>query len=166
MEYLGYIVSQDGLCTDWNKVEAVQKFPVPADLKDLRSFLGLASYYRWFIPHFSAIATPLFSLTRKDVKFEWSGDCQQAFDQLKQLLTTAPVMILPDFEKEFLLETDASGLGLGAVLAQKQDDRLVRPIAFASPTLLPHEKNYRSTELEALAVVWAVKHYRHYLYGH
>ena len=74
-------------------------------------------------------------------------------------------MTLPDFEKEFLLETDASGLGLGAVLAQKQDDGRVRPIAFASRTLLPHEKNYGSTEMEALAVVWAVKHYRHYLYG-
>ena len=166
VEYLGYVVSQDGLTADPKKVEAVQKFPVPADLKDLRSFLGLASYYRRFIPHFSAIAGPLFSLTRKDVKFEWSLDCQRALDQLKQLLTTAPVMTLPDFEREFLLETDASGLGLGAVLAQKQDEGLVRPIAFASRTLLPHEKNYGSTELQALAVVWAVKHYRHYLYGH
>ena len=166
VEYLGYVVSQDGLSTDPKKVDAVQKFPTPTDLKDLRSFLGLASYYRRFIPHFSAIASPLFALTRKDVNFDWSPDCQQAFDRLKRLLTTAPVMTLPDFKREFLLETDASGLGLGAVLAQKQDDGLVRPIAFASRTLLPHEKNYGSTEMEALAVVWAVKHYRHYLYGH
>ena len=130
VEYLGYVVSQDGLSTDPKKVDAVQKFPTPTDLKDLRSFLGLASYYRRFIPHFSAIASPLFALTRKDVNFDWSPDCQQAFDRLKRLLTTAPVMTLPDFKREFLLETHASGLGLGAVLAQKQDDGLVRPIAF------------------------------------
>ena len=108
----------------------------------------------------------MFALTRKDIQFEWSLDCQHAFDQLKPLLITAPVMTLPDFEREFLPETDASKLGLGAVLAQKQDDQLVRPIAFASRTLLSHEKNYGSIEMEALAVVWAVKHYRHYLYGH
>ena len=132
VEYLDYVVSQDGLSTNPKKVDAVQKFPTPTDLKDLRSFLGLASYYRRFIPHFSAIASPLFALTRKDVNFDWSPDCQQAFDRLKRLLTTAPVMTLPDFEREFLLETDASGLSLGAVLAQKQDDGLVRPIAFAS----------------------------------
>ena len=82
-----------------------------------------------------------------------------AFDQLKQLLTTAPVMTLLDFEREFLPEADASKVGLGTVLAQKQDDGVVRPIAFASRTLLSHEKNYGSTEMEALTVVWAVKHY-------
>ena len=133
-------MSQDGLSTDPKKVEAVRNFPVPADLKTLRSFWGLVSYYRRFIPHFSTIANPLFSLTRKDADFEWSTDCQQAFDHLKHLLTTAPVMTLPAFEKEFLLETEASGLGLGAVLAQKQEDGRVRPIAFASRTCCPMKR--------------------------
>ena len=166
VDYLGYHVSAEGLSTDARKTEAVANFSQPMDLKSLRSFLGLASYYRRFIPCFSKIASPLHLLTRKDAPFDWTPACDVAFCQLKQYLTSAPVLAFPLFDREFLLDTDASGLGLGAVLAQKQDDGLVRPIAFASRTLHPHEVNYGSTEMEALAVVWAVKHFRHYLYGH
>ena len=166
VEYLGYIVSKDGVAADPAKVKAVQNFPVPADLKSLRSFLGLASYYRRFIPQFSVVANPLFSLTRKNAPFDWSVACQEAFDRLKQLLTQAPILAFPDFSQDFLLETDASGHGLGAVLSQRQGDGTVKPIAYASRTLQNHEKNYGITELEGLGVVWAVKHFRHYLYGH
>ena len=100
------------------------------------------------------------------MQFDWTESCQSSFERLKELLTTSPILVLPDFQKDFLLETDASGQGLGAVLAQKQEDGLVRPIAFASRTLQPHKQHYGVTELEGLGVVWAMKHFRHYLYGH
>ena len=112
------------------------------------------------------MAEPLFALTRKDVTFKWSEICDKAFQLLQTLLTTAPLLIFPNFDKEFILETDVSILGLGAVLAQQTDAGHVFPITFASRTLQKHEKNYCSFELEALAVVWAVKHFQPYLYGH
>ncbi len=164
--YLGYVVSKDGLSPDPGKIKAIQEFPQPLDLKSLRSFLGLATYYRRFIPQFSVVASPLHALTRKNASFVWDPVCEKAFCHLKTLLTTAPVLAFPNFTRDFLLETDASGLGLGAVLAQKQEDGTTRPVAFASRTLQAHEQNYGVTELEALGVVWAVKHFRHYLYGH
>ena len=164
--YLGYNVSEGGISADSSKVDAVKRFPTPNDVSSLRSFLGLASYYRRFVPGFSKVAEPLFALTRKDVTFKWSEICDKAFQRLKTLLTSAPLLIFPNFHKEFILETDASILGLGAVLAQQTDAGHVSPIAFASRTLQKHEKNYCSSELEALGVVWAVKHFRPYLYGH
>ena len=166
VEYLGHVVSADGVRTDLKKSEAVRDFPTPLCVKDVRSFVGLASYYRKFIPNFSKVAGPLHALTKKDVAFVWTPQCQVAFEELKRLLTTAPLLVYPRFDRPFMLETDASGSGLGAVLAQRQDDSLVRPVAYASRSLQPHEKNYGITELEGLAVVWAVKHFRHYIYGH
>ena len=165
VEYLGHIVSKDGVAADPSKIRAVREFPRPTDVKSLRSFLGLASYYRRFIPQFSKIAGPLFALTRNGVAFDWTDSCEATFKHLKQLLTQSPVLAFPNFEKDFLLETNASTSGLGAVLAQKHDGK-VRPIAYASRTLQVHEKNYGISELEALGVVWAIKHFRHYLYGH
>ena len=146
-------------------VAAVREFPQLSDLKTFRSFLGLAFYYRHFIPQFSVVASPLHGLTRKNAAYVWDLVCQRAFEHLKELLTAAPVLAFPDFSHEFMLETDASGAGLGAVLAQKQEEGLVQPIAYASRTLQPHEKNYGVTELEALGAVWAVKHFQPYLYG-
>lgn len=105
-------------------------------------------------------------LTRKDADFVWDTQCAKAFDKLKSLLVSAPVLAYPDFRVPFILETDASAQGLGAVLAQRQEDGTVRPIAYASRSLQDHEKRYGITELEGLGVVWAVKHYRPYLYGH
>ena len=126
VEYLGHIVSATGVRTDPKKLKAVNKFPAPTNVKTLRSFVGLASYYRRFIPNFSKIAGPLHSLTRKDVEFLWTPPCQSAFERLKQLLISAPLLAFPRFERPFLLETDASGAGLGAVLAQRQEDGSVR----------------------------------------
>ena len=166
VEYLGYVVSSSGISADPAKVSAVQGFPRPTELKALRAFLGLTSYYRRFIPCYSAIAQPLYHLTRKDTPFDWTEECDTAFVKLQKCLTQAPVLVYPRFDTEFFLETDASGTGLGAVLSQKQTDSTVRPIAFASRTLQPHERNYGISELEGLGVVWAVKHFRHYLYGH
>ena len=166
VEFLGYVVSEGGISADQKKIRAVTEFPTPTDLRSLRAFLGLLSYYRRFIPLFSSISYPLYNLTRKDSPFEWTSDCATAYQQLKTQLTQAPVLAYPQFGKEFLLETDASGVGLGAVLSQKQNDDTIRPIAFASRTLQPHEKNYGISEMEGLGVVWAVKHFRHYTYGH
>ena len=118
VQYLGHVVSADGVRTDPKKLEAVEQYPPPADVKTLRSFLGLASYYRRFVPEFAKVARPLHALTRKDAPFQWTPQCQSAFDNLKKLLTSAPVLAFPRFEKTFILETDASGAGLGAVLAQ------------------------------------------------
>ena len=166
VEYLGHVISAGGVRTDTKKVDAVRNFPTPMDVKALRSFVGLASYYRRFVPGFSKIAGPLHALTKKDAPFVWNEACELSFTKLKDLLTTAPVLAFPDFQKPFILETDASGAGLGAVLGQKQEDGSVRPVAYASRSLLRHEGNYGITELEGLGVVWAAKHFRPYLYGH
>ena len=123
--YLGYVVSRNGILADSIKVESVKNFPQPNDLKSLRSFLGLALYYRRFIQNFSRVAGPLYELTRKDVEFLWKPKHQEVFCQLKQLLINAPVLAFPDFSKDFILETDASGVGLGAILAQGNEDGII-----------------------------------------
>ena len=163
---MGHVVSIDGIAPDPRKVEAVRQFPVPENIKTLRSFLGLASYYRRFVPGFSAVASPLFALTRKDAPFLWTRSCEEALEKLKELMTEAPLLSFPDFSRDFLLETDASGEGLGAVLVQRSESGAVHPIAYASRTLQPSERNYGVTELETLGVVWAVKHFHPYIYGH
>ena len=140
------MVTANSVETDPSKLEAVQSYPVPVDARSLCSFLGLASYYRRFVPGFAKVAGPLHALTKKDVLFAWSPHCHAAFDQLKQLLATSVLAFLI-FSKRFILETDASGTGLGAVLAQEQPDHTVRPIAYASRTLLKHKHNYDITEL-------------------
>ena len=141
---------------------------MPTDVTKVNQFLGLASYYRRFVPGFSSIATPIHALTKKNALFQWTPQCQSAFDRLKELLVTAPVLAYPRFgpEEEFVLETDASLNGLGAVLGQRQDDGHIHPIAYASRSLQPHETNYAISELETLGLVWAVKMFRPYILGH
>ena len=138
--YLGYVINKEGLKTDPRKTEAVRNFPTPDTPRKLRSFLGLTSYYRRFIKNYATIARPLHALTGKDVPFVWTTACQDAMQKLKDELTSAPLLVFPDFKKPFILETDASSTGLGAVLAQEQDDHSVRPIAFASRTLQGAER--------------------------
>ena len=164
VRYLGYQVSAEGIAPDPAKLEAVKSYPAPTDVRKLRSFIGLASYYRRFVPNFAKIARPLHNLTKKDVKFQWTERCQEAFEQLRDVLVEAPVLAYPDFGLPFRLETDASGNGLGAVLSQEREG-VVRPVAYASRSLHGAEERYSATELEALGVVWAVKQFRHYLYG-
>ena len=166
MRYLGFIVSVAGIEADPEKTQAVREFPVPADVRSLQGFLGLTSYYRRFIDGYSRLAKPLYQLTKKDVRCQWSAECQQAFEDLKDKLVTAPVLVYPNFERPFVLETDASHDGLGAVLVQRQTDGTTRPIAYASCTLQGPETRYSSSELEALGVVWAMRPFHHYLYGH
>ena len=119
VEYLGHLITPNGLKPNPKLVAPVQQFPTLCNLKTLRQFLGLSSYYRWFIPSHAAIAKPLHHLTRKNVEFVWDAVCQAAFDQLKVKLTTAPVLSFPQLNKDFMLETDASIRGLGAVLSRR-----------------------------------------------
>ncbi|MCG8624860.1 MAG: hypothetical protein MJE68_23035, partial [Proteobacteria bacterium] len=166
--YLGHVISKEGIRPDPAKTVKVQQFPTPVDVTKVRQFLGLASYYRRFIPGFAQIAAPLHALTKKNAVFHWTPECDSAFSKLKELLTTPPVLSYPVFgpQCEFVLETDASGVGLGAILAQKQVDGSTHPIAYASRTLDSHERNYGISELETLALVWAVRYFRPYLLGH
>ena len=166
VEYLGHLITPEGLRPNPRLVAAVKEFPVPQNLKQLRQFLGLASYYRRFVAGFSKVAQPLHRLTRKDAPFEWDPRCQDAFDLLMRKLTEAPVLAYPSFDKDFTLEMDASILGIGAILSQAQDDGQLHPVAYASRSLSPQEANYSITELETLAVVWAVTYFHTYLYGH
>ena len=145
-------------------MSAIKEFPTPKSLKDVRQFLGLASYYRTFICGFATIAHSLHSLTQKDAIFQWSLECQQAFQQLKDALISPPVLANPNFSTSCTLETDASIKGLGAVLSQLQDDGCLHPVAYTSRSLSGAEKQYAITELEMLAVVWSVSHFHAYLY--
>ena len=121
VEFLGHVVSDQGVSTDPKKVEAVRSWPVPQSPKDVRSFLGLCSYYRRFVRSFSEIAKPLQRLTEKGQRFQWTPECQEAFHQLKTALTTAPVLAYPTSDDQFVLDTDASNTGTGAVLSQVQN---------------------------------------------
>ncbi|BBG93431.1 transposable element gene, partial [Prunus dulcis] len=146
VNFLGHVISADGVYVDPQKVEAVVNWPQPTSVTEVRSFLGLAGYYRRFVEGFSTIAAPLTRLTRKGVKFEWSDECEKSFNELKTRLTTAPVLALPDDSGNFVIYSDASQQGLGCVLMQHG-----RVIAYASRQLKKHELNYP---------IW-----RHYLYG-
>ena len=165
--YLGHVVTRNGIKLDPAKTEKIQNYPVPRDVSHLRQLLGLASYYRRFVPEFAKIASPLQSLLKKDAVFEWTPECECAVGRLKEALTQAPVLAYPRFDSKhpFVLETDASAKGLGAVLAQEQEDGKVHPIAFASRSLTAAEQNYAITELETLGLVWAAKLFRPYILG-
>ena len=159
---LGHRVTEEGLLPDPSLLAVIRDIPPPKTATEVRSFLGLAGYYRRYVKGFAAIAAPLHALTRKDAVFHWSEDCQNAFDQLKLRLTTSPITAFPDFSQEFRLYTDASTAGLGAILAQVRDGK-ERIICCASRALNKAEKSYPATKLECLAIVWAVAKFRPYL---
>ncbi|XP_059306353.1 uncharacterized protein LOC132057766 [Lycium ferocissimum] len=160
MAFLGHMVSKDGIMVDPQKIEAVRDWGRPTTVSEVRSFVGLASYYQRFIEGFSAIASPLTRLTQKAVPFQWSDECEASFRKLKALLTSAPILTLPVEGEGFTVYCDASRLGLGCVLMQKG-----KVIAYASRQLKVHEKNYPVHDLELAVVVFALKIWRHYLYG-
>ena len=186
LRYLGHLVSEEGIAPDPEKIRAVRDWATPTSEKALRSFLGLAGYYRRFVRDFGKLAAPLHALTggpskkKKALKERtiperkrafrelWDGECDQAFCELKRLLTSAPILGHPDFTKPFILEVDASMQGLGAVLSQKQEDGMV-VLGYASRGLRPHEKNmdnYSSRKLELLALKWSMtEKYRDILLG-
>ena len=165
VHFLGHIVSSTGISTDPSKTDFVANWPTPTSRKEVQKFLGLANYYRRFVPGFAAIAKPLHRLTKKTAKFKWTLQCEQAFDDLKQWLTSAPILALPLFSNQFVLDTDASDVGIGAVLSQKQPDGSERVIAYASRVLSKPERRYCVTRKELLAAVSFIKHFRPYLLG-
>lgn len=136
-DYLGHVVTPQGLKPSEKHVQAVKELPIPTDVSSVRRFLGLASYYRRFVSSFTKIAKPLHALTRKNTQFKWGSECQVAFDVLKQKLMEAPVLAYPTFDHEVILETDASVQGLGAFLSQKQGDCWIHPW----PMLAGHSHN-------------------------
>ena len=164
VSFLGHIVSDEGIATDPSKVESVKTWPIPKTKRDVRSFLGTCSYYRRFIQDFAAIARPLHSLTEKNCTFKWTQECEVSFEKLKAALSSAPILGFPDMSKPFILDTDASGFGIGAVLSQIHDNKEV-VISYFSKALSKAQRQYCVTRRELLAIISGVKNFHHYLYG-
>ena len=160
MAFLGHVISVEGVNVDPQKIEAMVNWKPPKNVSEVRSFLGLAGYYKKFVEGFSKITASLTKLTRKDVKYDWVDVCHKSFDELKGRLTSAPILALPNGRDGFVVYSDASRQGLGCVLMQND-----RVIAYASRQLKKHEENYPTHDLELAAVVFALKIWRHYLYG-
>lgn len=158
LRYLGHIISEAGVATDPDRIQAVLRWPSPSSIKELHSFLGLAGYYRRFVRHFGVISKPLTELLRKGSIFVWTEVQEQAFQALKQALTSAPVLALSDFSKPFVVETDASGHGVGAVLMQGG-----HPLAYLSKALGPRSMGLSTYEKEYLAILLAIEQCRSYL---
>lgn len=165
LRYLGHIIDKNGIHTDPEKVRTIEEWPIPGNVRQVRQFLGLASWYRRFVDNFARLAGPLIRLTKKRVRWSWGPEQQNALETLKKALTSAPVLTCPDFSRPFILQTDASKYGLGAVLMQESAEG-EKVIAYASRRVNNAEQNYSATELECLAVVWGVRHFRGYLEGY
>ena len=166
LKFLGHIVDSNGIHVDFKKIEAISKLPVPKNVNHMRSFLGKCNYFNEFIERYSIIAAPLYEITKQDVKFEWTEEHQKAFDKLKSVLSKPPVLahFRPEYETELI--TDASTIGIAWKLAQKNPNTdKWHPISYGSQKLKEPEKKYPVTELEALAVVTALKKNRQYLQG-
>jgi hypothetical protein len=171
IKYLGHVITKHGIKPDPALISAIKEFPQPRKSKDVQAFLGLTGYYRRFIQNYAKIAEPLLKQIR-NIKNErntnhhiiWNEECTESFETLKQKLISSPIMNTPNFQHPFILELDACAYGLGAVLAQEYDGKKF-VVAYASRTLSPTERNYSATEREALAIVWATKHFRPYIEG-
>ena len=165
--YLAHHVSQEGICPSQDNVHAKEDFPMLETYTQVSAFCGLVGHYWRFIKGFAHIARPLSNVLGKEVKMglvQLHPEVQESVRILKTKIQTSPVLVFPDFDKPFLLETDASKEGLGAVLSQKQDDGCYHPIAFGSHSLTPAEKNYHSSKLEFLTLKWSMtEHFKEYL---
>jgi RNase H-like domain found in reverse transcriptase/Reverse transcriptase (RNA-dependent DNA polymerase)/Zinc knuckle len=164
VSFLGHTISEFGIGTDSKKTKAVSEWPVPTCLRGVRSFVGLASYYRRFIKDFAKVAAPLNEIARKNARFLWTVEAQNSFDCLKSAMTSTPILAMPTDHDDFILDTDASDFAIGAVLSQKQNGE-ERVIAYASRSLDKREKNYCVTRRELLAVVYFLKYFKQYLLG-
>ena len=158
--FLGHVISVEGVSVDRQKIEAIVNWKPPTNVTEIRSFLGLAGYYRKFVEGFSKLAAPLTKLTRKEEKFVWLEACQQSFDELKWKLTLAPILTLPSGQDGYTVYYDASRQGLGCVLMQHEN-----VIAYALRQLKKLEQNYSIHDLHLVVVVFSLRIWRHYLYG-
>ena len=164
--YLGHTLTQKGIRVNEEKIQAIIKYPTPTTVKEVKSFIGLASFYRRFVKGFADIAAPLTDLLKSDTEFTWGVSQEQAFQDIKSRLTQSPILAFPKFDKEFLLVTDASSLGIGSVLMQYDNLNRLHPLAYFSRKLTAAESNYSVTDREALSVVASLRHFRHILLGH
>ena len=163
VEFLGHVVGQGQVLPVQAKIEAIDKFSVPQTKKELMRFLGMAGYYRRFCPNFSDVVSPLTDLLSKKAKFVWTDKCQVAFNKVKAILTNSPVLVAPNFEKGFKLATDASDVGVGAVLMQEDADGIDHPVCYYSKKFDKHQKNYSTIEKETLALLLALQQFEVYL---
>ena len=165
VEYLGYKIDAKGLHTTPQKVEAIQQAPHPENIQQLRSFLGLVHYYGKFIPNLATVTEPLNQLLHKGTQWQWSSDCEKAFAQLKNTLSSSPVLVHYDTNSPLRLACDASAYGVGAVISHTMPDGSEKPVAFASRTLTKAERNYSQLEKEALSIIFGIRKFHPYLYG-
>ena len=165
VEYLGMIIEEGKISMDPGKLKGIRDWPSPTTVKQTRGFLGFGNFYRRFIWHFSDLAKPLNDLLKKDQTFEWTDDCQKAFDELKKQFTEEPVLIMPDKTKPFQIESDASKYATGAVLTQLDSNGDRHPISFISKSLSPTERNYDIYDRELLGIIRALEEWRHYIQG-
>jgi len=166
VEYLGVIISQNSTKMDPGKVAGVTEWPTPSNRKEVQSFLGFTNFYCRFIQGFSHLAHPLFDLTRKDTEWRWGAEEQSAFNSLKERITTAPILTLPDNSRLFRIEADSSDFATGTVLSQQSpEDNKWHPIAFLSKSLSLVEQNYKIHDKEMLAIVRALEEWRHFVEG-
>jgi hypothetical protein len=162
---LGHIVCKQGLLVDPSKIAIIVDLPPPTSFKQLRTMLVHTGYYRKFIKGYAQITPPMEKLLKKDCQFGWTDECQQSFDMLKQKMVTVPILVFPDWSKEFHVHVDESSIALGAVLAQTGEGEIDHPLYFASKNLSTIEINYITTKREGLAMVYALKKLHHYLLG-
>lgn len=167
VEFLGYIVNREGIEMDKKKIKAVLEWPTPKTIKDVQSFLGFANFYRRFIQSYSKIITPICRLLRKDIPFSWDNKCDSAFKTLKTAFTTAPILTHFSPDQPIVIETDASDFAIGAIISHpdKDNPKILRPIAYHSRKLSPAELNYEIYDKEMLAIVEALRVWRAYTEG-
>jgi len=165
IKILGHRMNRDGILVDPNKVDQMMNIVPPTTVRQLQQALGLFGYYRRFIQHYARIAKPLYKLLRKEQEWEWTEEQHNAFETLKEKLISAPILMRPNYDQRFTLYTDGSYDGLGAILAQKDDQNREGIVSFASRTLSKPEKNYAATELECLAMVWGCEQFYQYIWG-
>lgn len=165
LEYLGHIVTREGIKMDASKIQAINEMKPPTTIKETRRFIGMTSWYRKFIPNYANVMAPLITLLKKNRKFEWGEPQENAFREIKKIITQSPILTRADFTRPFILETDASDVGIGAVLMQEQEGEK-KVIMYASRSLSAPETRYTTAEKECLAVVWGVKKMKAFLEGY
>src|SRR5882672_10722492 len=165
VEYLGLILSEGHVEMDPVKVAGIRDWPTPRNVTEVQSFVGFVNFYQWFIQDFSHVAKPLHQLTKKGEAWKWTKDKRKAFEELKQLITSTPILVQPDQSAQFRLETDASGYATGVVLSQLCEDDKWHPVGFTSKSLSSAERNYKIHDKELLSVVRGLEEWRHILEG-